>query len=418
MRYCLVTYGSRGDVQPFIYLALELKARGHDVTLAGPENFQQLVSGYGIDFYPLLGDAEEIVRKPECRKVIRSGNHIAFARMALKEMKDKRLKILQGIYKACQDADMIVCITPSIFYVSTVAERLDKKWVLIQLNPPMVPTREFPMQLTSLPDIKWLNRYSYILINKGLWLAQKREYALFRDTLGLLPYKGSLFKKVANEKVPMLHAFTREFLSRPADWDEHIKIAGFLTPKPNENKAPKLSPGLEEWIQAGDKPLYIGFGSIPFPDTAKLTETITGLLEKTDIRIIYCRGWSDPPDLPQTPRLLVIDQADHGWLLPKCRAAVIHGGIGTIAAVMYAGIPVIVASIFVDQPTWGKIIERRNLGIHIPWRKLSANAVVNALAKVKQEPMATAIREAHERLMEEDGIRNAVDIIEDYSGLK
>ena len=161
--------------------------------------------------------------------------------------------------------------------------------------------------------------------------------------------------------------------------------------------------------------MYIGFGSIPFPDNRKLSNTIKGLLEQTDIRIIYCRGWSDMPDLPPNPRLLVIEQADHAWLLPRCRAAVIHGGIGTLAAVMQAGIPVIIASLFVDQPAWGKIIQRRNLGAHIPWRKLSASAVINALDMVVQEPMATAIMKSHERLMKEDGIAAAIATIEAIS---
>jgi sterol 3beta-glucosyltransferase len=414
MRYCLVTYGSRGDVQPFIYLAQGLKTRGHEVTLAAPENFQQLITGYGIDFYPLAGDAEELIRSPEFRKVIKNGSHIAFARLAIKEMKGKRLSILQGVYEVCQDADIIVCVTPCLFYVSTVAEKLNKKWVLIQLNPPMIPTREFPMLMSIFPDSKWLNRYSYTIIIRGLWLAQKKEYRLFRKTLGLPFYKGRIFDKVMNEKVPMIHAFSPELISRPSDWDEHVTIGGFLIPKPDNSRVPKLTRCLEEWIQAGEKPLYIGFGSIPFPDTAKLTEIINDLLDKTDLRIIYCRGWSDLPDLKPNPRLLVIEQADHNWLLPKCQAAVIHGGIGTVAAVMQAGIPVIVASLFVDQPAWGKIIERKRLGVHIPWRKLSALAILNALMKVKQEPTRSSIKESHERLMKEDGIATTIATIEAY----
>src|ERR1700756_2325046 len=161
MRYCLVTYGSRGDVQPFIYLAQGLNAKGHHATLAGPGNFEQLVTSYGVDFYPLFGDAEEIVKSPECRKVIKTGSNIGFARMAFKQMRNKRLPILNGVYEACKNADIIICVTPCLFYVSTVAEKLNKKWVLIQLNPPMVPTREFPMQMSSFPDLQWLNRHTY-----------------------------------------------------------------------------------------------------------------------------------------------------------------------------------------------------------------------------------------------------------------
>jgi sterol 3beta-glucosyltransferase len=412
MRYCLVTYGSRGDVQPFIHLALGLNAKGHQATLAGPSNFQELVAGYGIDFYPLFGDAEEIVRSPECRKVIKTGSNIAFARMALRKMRDKRLQILADIHEACKSADVIISINPCIFYVATVAEKLNKKWLLVQLNPPMIPTREFPMLLFNFPDVSWLNRHTYSLVNNILWLAQKEEYSLFRQTLGLPPYNGSLFDKVTEERVPMIHAFSSELITRPADWPEPYTIAGFFTRSQTENEQSKLALGLKKWMQAGDKPLYIGFGSIPFPDKRKLSIGIKELLEKTDIRIIYCRGWSDMPDLPENPRLLIIEQADHAWLLPKCRAAVIHGGIGTIAAVLQAGIPAIVASLFVDQPAWGKIIEQRKLGVHIPWKKLSATTVLDALTRVEQEPIKTSLQQAHARLLKENGVEAAIVSIE------
>src|ERR1700744_2775461 len=139
MRYCLVTYGSRGDVQPFIYLAQAMKAKGNEVILAAPSNFEELVKSYGVKFYPLFGDAEELVKSPDFRKVIKNGSNIAFVKQALRQIRDKRLQILDDILHACKNADMIISIGPCIFYIDAVAEKLSKKWALVQLNPPMVP---------------------------------------------------------------------------------------------------------------------------------------------------------------------------------------------------------------------------------------------------------------------------------------
>lgn len=416
MHYCLVTYGSRGDVQPFIYLALGLKDRGHRVTLAAPGNFKQLVEGYQIDFYPLHGDAEELINSPEFRKVIKTGSDIAFTRMVLKKMRDKQIHILDDVYKACETADAIIAVNTCIFYAAAVAEKLDKKWLLIQLNPPMIPTKVFPMLMFNFPDIKWLNAYTYILLNNTLWWMQKKDNAMFRQRLGLPPLKGSLFTRVVNDKVPMIHAFSPELIAKPYDWDEQFTIAGFFSqPKPVDETLPdNLPAGLEEWLQAGEKPLYIGFGSIPFPDAEKLSAVIKGLLNTSSIRIIYCRGWSELPDLPSHTNLFVIEKADHGWLLPKCRAAVIHGGIGTITAVLKAGIPLIVASLFVDQPAWGKIIAQKKLGVHIPWRKLSVRNILNALKQVEEPPIAETVKAVNSRLMKEDGVANAIETIEKY----
>lgn len=416
MHFCLVTYGSRGDVQPFIYLALGLKDRGHRVTLAAPENFKQLVEGYQIDFYPLFGDTEELVMSPEFRKVISAGSNIGFTRMVLKKMRDKQIPILDDVYKACETADAIIAVNTCIFYAAVVAEKLGKKWLLIQLNPPMIPTREFPMLMFNFPDIKWLNNYTYIAINNVLWQVQKKDYAMFRQRLGLPPIKGSLFKQVINNKVPMIHAFSRELIDKPADWEDQFTIAGFFAqPKPAYNTLPdNLPAGLIEWLQAGEKPLYIGFGSIPFPDAGKLSVIIKDILHTSPARIVYCRGWSELPDLPPTPNLFVIEKADHGWLLPKCRAAVIHGGIGTITAVLQAGIPVIVASLFVDQPAWGKIIAKKTLGVHIPWRKLSSHTILKALKLVEEPAIAENIKVVNARLLKENGVAAAVETIEKY----
>jgi UDP:flavonoid glycosyltransferase YjiC (YdhE family) len=120
------------------------------------------------------------------------------------------------------------------------------------------------------------------------------------------------------------------------------------------------------------------------------------------------------PEVKPNPRLFLIEQADHTWLLPRCRGAVIHGGIGTIAAVMKAGIPAVIASIFVDQPAWGKIIEAKNLGVHIPWRKLTAASILNALKRIEEQPIASNIKTVNARLSKEHGIATAIQAIENY----
>ena len=413
MHFCLVTYGTRGDVQPFIYLALGLKAKGHRVTLAAPENFHQFVKSYGIEFYPLFGDAEELVASPECRKVISTGGTFAFARMALKKMRERQINILDDVYNVCKTADAIIAFNPFVFYAAAVAEKLNKKWLLIQLNPPMLPTKAFPMPMFGFPNIAWLNMHTYAFINNILWQVQKKDNALFRQRLGLPASKSYLFREVINAKIPMIHAFSPELIERPADWDEHFIVAGFFSQAKRvviDNPPAEL----EKWLQAGEKPLFIGFGSIPFPDPAKLSGIIKELLSTSPTRIIYCRGWSELPDMPISDRLFVVEQADYSWLLPKCSAAVIHGGIGTVAAALQAGIPVIVASIFVDQPVWGKIIAQKELGVHIPWKKLTAMRILKALKTVTKSPIAETITAVSARLIDEDGVATAIQAIERY----
>jgi sterol 3beta-glucosyltransferase len=417
MRFCIITYGSRGDIQPFIALALGLAAKGHQVTLAAPGNFESLAVGYGIDIFPLHGNIEELINEPKFRRVIKSGSNIGFVRLMLKEMHDIRGTILDEIYQASKTADVLLVVNTCILYAAAIAEKLNIKWIIIQLNPPMVPTKDFPMVMSNFPDISWLNIYSYHIVNAILWQVQKKDTTEFRRQLGLPPVRGSAFKRILQDKVPMIHAFSPELIPRPRDWDDQITVSGFLTlPAINVvNNQPVIWPdGLIAWLKAGSKPLYIGFGSIPFPDTKRLIDTINGILAVSGTRIIFCLGWSRPDGLPVHPNLFIIKQANHNKLLPECCAAVIHGGIGTIAATLKAGIPAIVAPLFVDQPVWANIIRDKNLGVVIPWRKLSAKSVLNALDQTKQSPVVKAINEVYNRLCKEDGVETAIKTIEEY----
>lgn len=419
MHYCLVTYGSRGDIQPFIALALGLMANGHTVTLAAPGNFKPLADSYGVNIHPLYGDVEMLVNSPLMMKCISTGSNITFVRSMLKETHNMRGPLFDGICEACKAADAIIVVNTCILYVAAIGEKFNKKWLIVQLNPPMIPTKAFPMLMFDLPDISWLNPYSYKIINSILWQVSKKDNAEFRQRIGLAPLKGSLYHKIILDRVPMIHAYSPELIAKPLDWEEHFTISGFFTlPKITDDKnlPIALPDGLTEWLNAGTKPLYIGFGSIPFPDEKKLAGMINDILAISATRIVYCLGWSPSSELKSHPNLFIIRQADHGWLLPKCSAAIIHGGIGTVAAVLKAGIPAIVASIFVDQPAWGKIIEQKKLGVHIPWRKLSADTVLKALNKMEQSPIAETIKEVSSRVNKEDGVGAAVKMIEEYCG--
>jgi sterol 3beta-glucosyltransferase len=269
------------------------------------------------------------------------------------------------------------------------------------------------MPMFNFPDISWLNPHTYTFINNVLWQVQKKDYAIFRKRLGMQPVKGSLINKTVKDKVPIIHAFSPELISRPDDWEDQYIISGFFNQPKEINKAASIPQDLQEWIKAGEKPLYIGFGSIPFPDTVLISKVIIGLLA-AGVRIIYCQGWSDMPHVPKHPNLFIIKQTDHAWLLPKCRAAIIHGGIGTVAAVLNADIPAIVTPLFVDQPVWAQMVQQKKLGVSIPWRKLTAAAVLNALDKIQEPSFVDTMNKAHERLKQEDGIGKAIKIIEAY----
>ncbi|MDT3404908.1 glycosyltransferase [Mucilaginibacter terrae] len=415
MHFGLFTYGSRGDVQPYMALALGLMHHGHQVTLAAPQNFKNLIEGYGISFHPLHGNAEELIYSPECLQVINSGNDVAFLKHLFSMLSNMKEPLLESMLSCGHKVDAFIVNNLGSDIYGAVAEKLGKKMMIVQLNPPNITTREFAMPGLDWFNMSWYNQLTYSIANAVLWKLAKKTTYTFRNLLQLPPLKQSVFKQYIEDKIPVIHAFSTELIKRPADWQEQHVVTGFLTlPQQIIQNNYTAQAELVSWLTRGDKPIYIGFGSIPVPDPEKLRGIIEQLLTATNHRIIFCTGWSHVPNLPQHTNLMVISQVNHQWLLPQCKTAVIHGGVGTLAAVLKAGIPVIIVSIFVDQPLWGKIIAKKKNGLHIPWRKLTAVKLLNAINKTADAQMQNEAKQAAKNINQQDGVKNAVYAIEQY----
>jgi sterol 3beta-glucosyltransferase len=239
----------------------------------------------------------------------------------------------------------------------------------------------------------------------------------FRASLGLAAVTPANMKNDAAANHLDLYAFSPQLIRQPADWNSNTRITGFITlpPKVREaNKTETLPGGLHDWLQHADKPVYMGFGSMPVPDVDKITAILQEITQSTNLRILFCKGWSQIPKLQSHPNLFVVDKINHQWLLPQCKAAVIHGGAGTLAAVLKAKIPVIVSSVFGDQMWWGDIIKKKKLGFHIPFKQLTANKLIKAIKQSQLEEIKRNTAETGEAINQEDGLKTALDAIESY----
>jgi sterol 3beta-glucosyltransferase len=418
MHIGLFTYGSRGDVQPYIALALKLIDEGYRVTLGAPGNFQSFVESFNVPFYPIHGNAEDILYSEECQKIIKSGNNLAFVKFLFRALSEQRLELFGSILGLCKSVDAIVANNIGATTVSVIAEHLKIKMLILQLNPPVIETNAFPVPGMPFPDITWINKLSYRLFYRIMWYYAKKDIIEFRRILNLPASQASVFDTITKNKIPVIHAFSEELINRPSDWSEHHMVTGFLTlnnQKRLDNHFDEESPELTRWLVNGQKPVYIGFGSIPVPDPLKLKQIIQDLLNTTQERIIFCTGWSKVPELPQHPNLFVVSKVNHQWLFPQCRMVVIHGGIGTLTAALQAGIPVIVVSIFADQPIWGDIVMKKGFGLYLPWRQISVTSLKKAIHKINHgNHIAETVMALSKRLSKEDGAGIAVKYIKHY----
>lgn len=171
---------------------------------------------------------------------------------------------------------------------------------------------------------------------------------------------------------------------------------------------------LSEWLSNGDKPIYIGFGSNGVGNTAKFSKILTQVLEQTNERILFCTGWSQFDNLPTHKNLFVTKYVNHETILPQCKIGVFHGGAGTLATMLRHNLPVIIISFYTDQPTWGKIVERKKLGVHIPVKTLSADKLISAIQKVQIKEIENNVSIVGQQIRDENGLDNAITEIEKY----
>lgn len=417
MHYGIFTFGSRGDVQPCIAMALGLLEKGHEVTLAAPSNFRTFVEGYGVKFHPLAIDVEAMMAGEEGKEMMKTGNNVSLFKFVFKKLYEQRIQLRKSYLKASQGVDAIIANQACMSYISAIAEKSGKKTSYFYFMPPLVPTKEFAVPGLDFINFSWWNLFTYRFSHWAYWQFVKKDTNEFRKELGLPELKVSLTSYLMKQKILNIYNFSEQLLMRPKDWDDNQKITGFISLPGSKREAhpmDEIPANLSEWIDSGEKPVYIGFGSNVIHNQEDFVKILKEVLNQSDHRIVFCTSWSEIPDLPNHPNLFVVKSTNHDWLMPKCKVAVIHGGAGTLATVLRSQIPVIIASRYTDQPTWGKIVEKKKAGIHIPFQKLNSKNLLQAISSCQNQEILLNAAAIGKKIKEEDGLKMALKALESY----
>ena len=417
MNIGIYTYGTRGDVQPYIALALGLMDRGHKVTLAAPENFKEFVEGFGVAFHPLYGNAEEGMNSPEGQSVLQTENTIKLMKHFFKVLHEMRVPLRKSYFESISKVDFIIANLATLPIVSAIADKQNKKMALTYFMPPVVPTKEFPLADFDFLNFPWYNKLTYKIAHAFYWKFVKQETNEYRKELGLPMLTENLINHIARQNPLDLYCLSPSLIPQPKDWVGNSKITGFLT-IPAQKRESENSEELNEWLTQGSSPVYIGFGSNGVGNSEKFTTIIAEILNTTNERVLFCTGWALYPNLPKHKNLFVTKYVNHEAILPKCKVGIFHGGAGTLAAMLRNNLSVIIISFYTDQPTWGKIIERMQLGVHIPVKKLTADKLIAAIKIAQSEQIKQNVLAIGQKISNENGLENAVSEIEQYFSVK
>lgn len=200
-------------------------------------------------------------------------------------------------------------------------------------------------------------------------------------------------------------------IPKPEDWGPEIDIAGFVfLDLASSYKPPET---LTNFLDAGDPPVYIGFGSIVVDDPDKFTSLIFEAVEKAGVRALVSKGWGGLGDEGRTPdSIYMLENTPHDWLFPRVSAVVHHGGAGTTAIGLKCGKPTMIVPFFGDQPFWGAMVARAGAGAHsaVPYKRLTVDALAEGIIQcLSSEAKEGAEMIAIDIAAEGDGAKNAVE---------
>jgi sterol 3beta-glucosyltransferase len=213
----------------------------------------------------------------------------------------------------------------------------------------------------------------------------------------------------------VLYGYSRHVLPPPADWgpDEHVTGYWFLDPE--ETWQPPAD--LAAFLAAGPPPVYIGFGSMGSRNPAASAQLALGALAASGQRGILASGWGGlrETDLPES--VFMVRAVPHSWLFPQLAAVVHHGGAGTTAAGLRAGVPSLIVPFFGDQPFWGRRVAALGVGPDpLPRKRLSEDTLASAIRQaVGDAGMKVQAAAMAEKIRAEDGVVKAIDLVLRYA---
>jgi sterol 3beta-glucosyltransferase len=418
MRIAVIAPGSRGDVEPYVALSKGLTQAGHVVRLVTHEDFYALVTSHGVDCWPVEGSVQEVVQGADMRERLAGGKFMAVMSQMAKEAQQRAVQFGRVGLAACQGMELVLAGVGGVFVGLALAERLGLP-LLQAYYIPFTPTRAYPsFLLPKLPRLPGLpNLLSHHLARQSLWQPFRPADGLVRrEVLGLpaAPFWGP-FDSGCIRNQPILYGYSPSVIPRPSDWDPAIHVTGYWFLDPADDWAPP--PALAEFLQAGSPPVYVGFGSMSNRKPEETANLVLEALARTQQRGILLSGWSglQKSDLPDS--VLMVDSVPFSWLFPRVAAVVHHGGAGTTAAGLRAGVPSIVVPFFGDQPYWGQRIAELGVGpAPVPRRKLTVGRLAQAIEQATKDcTMQRRAADLGACIQAEDGIARAVCVIEDMA---
>jgi UDP:flavonoid glycosyltransferase YjiC (YdhE family) len=400
MKFVLASYGGRGDVEPAVVVGRELQRRGHDVRMVVPpnligftENAGLAAVAYGLDSQAVLDMQRKYwtcyFRTPwKVKELASMGRETAeFTIQSWQNMTTTLASVADG-------ADLLM--TGLIFEqpAANVAEYYDIPLSTLHFFPvrahgqllPFVPP---PLSRTAMNVNDWL-----------VWRGTKKDEDAHRRELGLPNATRPAPRRIAARGSLEIQAYDKVYfpglVSEWSKWDGQRPFVGALAMQlPTD-----ADDDVASWIAAGTPPICFGFGSVPIESPADTLAMISAACAELGERALVCAGATDFGGLPHSDHVKVVGVVNYATIFPACRAVVHHGGAGTLAACLRAGVPQLILWTLPDQPFFAAQLKRLKVGAGRRFSTTSQKSLVADLRRILGPQFIAHAREIANRVTE------------------
>jgi rhamnosyltransferase subunit B len=421
-RVVISTVGSFGDVHPYVAIALELKRRGHRPVIATSEIYREKTDALGLELHAVPPDLPSYDRPEEITRMIaelidpKKGSERVFERFINPHLRG----MYDALAEATRDADLLVTHILSLAGPPLV-EKTGIKWVSTVLapislfsnyDPPIFPNAPWVYHVLKLhPSV------SRVLMRVGRWKLDQLAAPLYRLRAELgLPRGGNPMLEGQHSPLLVLALFSSAIAKRQPDWPPQTRVTGFpfYDRRDRAGDAERTDPELLKFLDAGEPPVVFTLGSSATWAAGDFYRVSTEAAHALGVRALLLIGEEQnrPASLPEG--VAAFDYAPYGELLPRARAVVHQGGIGTTAQGLRAGIPALVMPFSHDQFDNGARVRRAGAGRVLPRSKYNpASAARELRALLADESYTTRAAEIGRQIRAEDGASAAADAIEE-----
>lgn len=416
-RVTILTYGSRGDVEPFVALGVGLRNAGHAVRLAGPAPYASLAQAYGVEFVPIEGDPNQLTQT----LADRAG--LSWPRMVFR-MIQHILPLAKAAFatleRAAHDADLIVHSFLMTDAGHTLAHLRGVPDVSAQFFPIFLPTSAFSgVALPDLPLGGLYRRGTHALNTAMFRYGSRLLYRMVRASVPALPDLAPwLMQKPVGERTSILFAYSPQILPRPPEWPPYAHVTGYWQLPPPAGWAPGEE--LVRFLESGPPPVYFGPGSMRTGRLINLLRSVVASARACGQRVLL----GVPPQVLEEDLkgadVFAAQSVPHAWLFPRMRYILHHGGAGTTGAAAAAGVPSTAIPFTADQAFWARRIQRLGIGPagssarHLSRAHLEA-VVMEALTNPAYQRRAETLGE---NMRKEHGVASAIRVIHGHLGIE